>query len=122
MVEERRDAELTEFEEGLATLVPKVIGVDRDQLLFLAGRQSVVGLGRCRWVWPASTALSTLAAAVLAVMLWVDGIGVQDFAENPPPEDVQQPIKPSPANVSETPDEEDDALLIALKVSKPYGK
>lgn len=68
----RLSEELDDFERALATLSPCVRGVDRDQLMFLAGKMSVeqttVLAGSARWLWPAATAASTIAAAVLGIL------------------------------------------------------
>lgn len=60
------------FERALASLTPCARGVDRDQLMFLAGKmsakQSPALAGSARWLWPAATIASTLAAAVLGIL------------------------------------------------------
>jgi len=68
--------ELTEsmkaVEAALASLVPRADRLDRDRLIFLAGRESAIAesVPRARWVWPGALAAMTTAAAVLLVMLW----------------------------------------------------
>jgi hypothetical protein len=62
-----------DLERALAVLRPAGSQIDRDRFLFLAGRASAEtvrpGPAFGRWVWPASTVLSSVAAAVLAVLL-----------------------------------------------------
>jgi hypothetical protein len=94
----RLTEELDDFERSLAALTPSAGGVDRDQLMFLAGRASATtaaaSSGRLRWFWPSAAAASTLAAAVLAI-LWVVEIhrqpplGPPPVAERRHPEDRQ---------------------------------
>jgi hypothetical protein len=73
--EKRMSEELDGFERALATLTPAASGVDRDQLMFLAGRASVEAAGTPRRggrLWPAAAMMSTVAAGVLAVLLTVE--------------------------------------------------
>lgn len=58
-------AELDALETQLRRLAPRESDIDRDQLMYRAGRDSVRGL----WVWPVATAVSTLTAMVLGVLL-----------------------------------------------------
>jgi hypothetical protein len=62
-----------DLERALTVLRPAGSQIDRDRFLFLAGRASAEtvrpGLAFGRWVWPASTVLSSVAAVVLAVLL-----------------------------------------------------
>jgi hypothetical protein len=77
MVDEKRDDqeidEQQELERALALLRPAASGIDRDSFLFLAGRASAeaawskTALGR--WTWPAATLISSLAAALMLVLL-----------------------------------------------------
>lgn len=69
-----------ELEQALATLRPSAGPIDRDRLMFLAGRaigertlggQPCAGLVMSKWLWPSATAVSTLAATVLGVLLMV---------------------------------------------------
>lgn len=77
MVDQNRDDkeidEQQELERALSMLRPPASSIDRDRFLFLAGRASAeqVGPGAMfgRWMWPAATVLSSLAAAVLVVLL-----------------------------------------------------
>jgi len=65
--------DLNRLEQALAALRPRSSEIDRDRLLFLAGRASAEGANRVRpprrWLWPASTALSSAAALVLLALL-----------------------------------------------------
>ena len=68
---------LSDIEDALFSLVPKSSGIDRDRLLFLAGRASASQFPhttprRIR-LWQITSALSTTAAVVLGVMLAVRG-------------------------------------------------
>jgi len=64
---------LNPLEQALAALRPRSSEIDRDRLLFLAGRASAEEANRTRpprrWLWPASTALSSAAALVLLALL-----------------------------------------------------
>ncbi len=64
--------ELKAIEAALAALVPTAGGLDRDRLMYLAGRASVLATGEARkfrWAWPIATAAMTaVAAALLAVV------------------------------------------------------
>src|SRR5262245_57051099 len=63
-----------EVEQALATLRPNAAGIDRDRLMFMAGR--AMGEGHTagsmlfsKWLWPSATAVSTIAASVLGLLL-----------------------------------------------------
>jgi hypothetical protein len=63
-----------ELEYALATLRPSAGGIDRDRLMFLAGRAMVErpgvgGMMLAKWMWPSATAISTVAATVLGLLL-----------------------------------------------------
>ena len=64
--------ELKAIEAALAALAPTTGSLDRDRLMYLAGRASLSAAGearRFRWAWPAATAaMTTVAAALLAVV------------------------------------------------------
>jgi hypothetical protein len=62
MWESQRDP----IEDALAALQPAPSSVDRDRVLFEAGRRA----GR-RTLWPVATGTAALAAATLAVALWL---------------------------------------------------
>jgi hypothetical protein len=77
MVDQNRDDkeidEQQELERALSMLRPAASRIDRDCFLFLAGRASAEevrpGATLWRWMWPATTFMSTLAAVVLLVLL-----------------------------------------------------
>jgi hypothetical protein len=77
MVNQNRDDkeidEQQELERALSMLRPAASRIDRDCFLFLAGRASAEevrpGAMFGRWMWPAATFLSSLAAVVLWVLL-----------------------------------------------------
>jgi hypothetical protein len=75
MVDKNRDDkeidEPQELERALSMLRPAASSIDRDRFLFLAGRASAeqVRPEFARWMWPAATVLSSLAAVVLSVLL-----------------------------------------------------
>jgi hypothetical protein len=77
MVDQNRDDkeidEQQELEQALALLRPTASSLDRDRFLFLAGRASAEevepGATFRRWMWPAATVVSSLAAVVLLVLL-----------------------------------------------------
>jgi hypothetical protein len=62
--------ELRALEAALGTLRPSVGRLDRDRLLFEAGRRAALESRRAaRWAWPAATAaLGTLAASLLLML------------------------------------------------------
>ncbi len=64
-------AELQAIELQLRSLEPRTDRLDRERLIFLAGKASVevVELPTARWAWPASLAAMTALAATLLVML-----------------------------------------------------
>ncbi len=63
---EQSDEELTALESALRELRPQPEPIPRDVLMYRAGRASVRG-----WVWPAATLVSTAAALVLGMILWL---------------------------------------------------
>lgn len=65
--------DLLQLEQTLHGLAPRENRLDRDQILFAAGRESVVTATssdkRIRWFWPTTAATMTAIAASLALML-----------------------------------------------------
>jgi hypothetical protein len=57
--------EMNDLEASLAGLSPSPAALDRDRLMFQAGRASV----GVRWLWPACTGAAVLTAAALALVL-----------------------------------------------------
>jgi hypothetical protein len=78
MSEKRMNDELAAVEAMLGSLTPAASSLDRDRLMFLAGRTSVERLsppaGRrvTAWLWPCTTAAALLVAATLG-LLWAGG-------------------------------------------------
>jgi hypothetical protein len=77
MSEKRLNNELADIQTALSSLTPVGSRIQRDRLLFLAGRASadVASLHRPRlatWLWPCATAASLLVATALG-SLWVVG-------------------------------------------------
>jgi hypothetical protein len=72
MSTEEESVEFKAIEAALAELAPTAGGLDRDRLMYLAGRASVLANGEVRtfrWAWPVATAaMTTVAAALLAVV------------------------------------------------------
>ena len=72
MSTEEEPLEFNAIEAALAALAPTTGGLDRDRLMYLAGRASVFAAGEARtfrWAWPvAMAAMTTVAAALLAVV------------------------------------------------------
>jgi hypothetical protein len=75
-------AELAALEKQLAGFTPAAARVDRDRLMFAAGRAAIAGYSRPRWpgyivepswlgsrFWPAATAMMTAATILLAATL-----------------------------------------------------
>jgi hypothetical protein len=65
MSDETDPARLSSLEVSLAALRPAPAGLDRDRLMFEAGRKA----GRRGWFWPAATAALFLTTATLAGVL-----------------------------------------------------
>ena len=91
----RLSEELDGFERALANLTPCAGGVDRDQLMFLAGRVSVEAAASSRRgarFWPAAAMISTMAAGVLAVLLTME---IQRVPQRTPPlaADQREPVE-----------------------------
>jgi hypothetical protein len=101
MSERSEDRELTALETALREFRPQLDALDRSVLMYRAGRASVRG-----WVWPATAAITTTLAAVLAVLLMVRPVApvVAQIVYVPAPAEVPQPTverqpesAPSPA-------------------------
>jgi hypothetical protein len=61
--------ELLKLESALASLAPRPAALDRDWVMFLAGRAAARETGRRRgaWLWPCATAASLLLALGLGL-------------------------------------------------------
>jgi hypothetical protein len=110
MSEPTHDPGLTALERALAGLVPSSGALNRDALMFAAGRASV----RRGWAWPCAAAGATAAALVLGALLLL----------RPAPEPVVRFVPvPAPPQPSETPTPPDapsavgEALAPAPKAS-----
>jgi hypothetical protein len=66
MSHEAPDPQLAALEAALKTLTPLPGRIERDRLMFQAGQASVA---RRPWLWPGTTAVMTLLAAVFAGLL-----------------------------------------------------
>jgi hypothetical protein len=108
MSQERLNDELAAIEAALCSLTPGASGIDRDRLMFLAGRSSTKRRSpRRRFAtvfWPTATAASLLTAAVFGI-LWsaanrsqrVERIAVISDAAQPVPfDDSADALRPSP--------------------------
>jgi hypothetical protein len=79
MSEKRINEELAAVEDVLAQLKPAASGVDRDRVMFLAGRASMTAnvLPRqhkiIHWLWPCITAVSLFLAIASSGMLFLHG-------------------------------------------------
>jgi hypothetical protein len=62
--QEERD--LTALESALREMRPKPAAMDRDTLMYYAGRATALS-----WLWPTATFLSTAVALVLSITLWI---------------------------------------------------
>jgi hypothetical protein len=108
------DTELAAIEAAFGGLLPRPSAVERDRLMFLAGRASVaVSSGhRIRgWLWPAATAAS-LGAAVMFAALWAT---VSRSAPGRVTGDANQRI----ASSTENGDASDDHLAASSYVPTP---
>jgi hypothetical protein len=79
MSEKRLNEELEAVESALARLKPAASGVDRDRVMFLAGRASATANvlsqqhRKIHWLWPCVTAVSLLMAITSSGMLFLQG-------------------------------------------------
>jgi hypothetical protein len=91
------DPDLKATEAALAALAPAPAAVNRDALMFRAGRAAAA---RGRRLWPLATAVSSAAAAVLSVLLVTRPAppAVEKIVYQPaPPPAVAEPAPPAPA-------------------------
>jgi len=128
MSQPTHDPELTAVERALAGLAPSAGALNRDALMFAAGRASV----RRGWAWPCAATVSTLAAAVLVTVLLfrpapepvVRYVSVP--VPTPPPETAPAPRPPaesvaqddSPAPRSSSPRPGLDALTLRHQMER----
>jgi hypothetical protein len=85
------DPALDALAGALRGLAPRPAGLDRDGLMFRAGRASAPR----GWAWPLTAAASTVAAAFLGVLLWA--------RPEPPPPVVYVAERPQPADDERAP-------------------
>ncbi len=96
MSEVPRDPDLTAVEAALASLTPSAGCLDRDRLLFLAGRAS---RERGRWRWPSAAAAASLLAACLGAALAFRPavrVVVVTVEKQAPPDVVPSPVVAAP--------------------------
>ena len=68
--EEPLKPELAALQAALASLTPQAAGLDRDRVMYLAGRAAACQTARRRgaaWLWPCATAASLMLAVVLGL-------------------------------------------------------
>jgi hypothetical protein len=100
-----RTDELTPFETALTGLTPRVAGLDRERLLFLAGRAAALGelaprrTRLVRWGWPAAFAAMTAVAASLTAMICMRPAANDAIAGAEPP----SAVSPLVATAQEAP-------------------
>jgi len=106
MSEERLSADLAAIEAALCSLTPTPSGIQRDRLMFLAGKTSVNRASSRRrrltaMLWPSATAASLLAAATFGI-LWaasnnpklVERAAGVSVASSPPTDDLPADTSP----------------------------
>ncbi len=80
MSEKRLNDDLASMEAALGSLTPAPSSIDRDRLMFAAGRACTSRVSASRqpiaWLWPCATAASLLLAIITST-LWIAGDGVQ---------------------------------------------
>jgi hypothetical protein len=102
---ERNEKSLSELERSLAELTPSAAGLDRDRLMYAAGKAAATP--RLRYAWPAASgALTALAASLALVLIMrpapeirIVHVPVQVVPAVPEPEDIDAPpaAVPEPA-------------------------
>jgi len=65
----RQDPALSALESSLAELAPQQAAIDRDRLLFEAGRASALRRGMRSWIWPGTSALLAVVLLALAARI-----------------------------------------------------
>ena len=87
MSEKRISEELAAVEAALAALKPAASLVDRDRVMFLAGRASAAVIAfpskrrKTQWLWPCITAVSLLLAIASSGMLFLRGTAPQNTSQ-----------------------------------------
>jgi hypothetical protein len=72
MSEERLNDDLAAIEAALCSLTPARSSIERDRLMFLAGKKAATSHRSAKLLWPMATAASLLAAATFGI-LWAAG-------------------------------------------------
>ncbi len=80
--------DLKATEAALATLAPAPAALDRDRLMFQAGRSAPAG---CHWGWPVATGVLAVAAAALVLVMVMRPPVVTETVV------VRVPVEPAPA-------------------------
>ncbi len=108
-------AELQAFEAQLAALLPSTGGLDRDRLMFEAGKAAAEAEQRRpsaslpRWVWPAISTVTTAAAvSLLAVVLIDSGSPI-----------VEKPVRPAGETTNGVTDPSDRVPVRRFPDSQP---
>jgi hypothetical protein len=81
MSQPTHDPQLNALEAALAALQPAAARIDRDRILFAAGQRSV----RAGWWWPVATAVSSLTALTLGVLLYLHSGSRVQYIQVPAP-------------------------------------
>jgi hypothetical protein len=81
MSEERLNDDLGAIEAALCSLTPARSGIERDRLMFLAGKKAAIDRRSPKLLWPMATAASLLVAATFGI-LWAAGSNPR-FVERP---------------------------------------
>jgi hypothetical protein len=101
MPEHTHDLEMTDLERALGAFRPAAARLDRDRLMFEAGRRSAAAPARSRWAWPAVAA--SLAAVALgqaaALNRRSDPTVVERVVFVPRPADSAEPARPTALSV-----------------------
>src|SRR5947209_1548566 len=100
MSDQARDAGLSALESKLISLTPQPSALDRDYVLYHAGRASV----RSGWFWQATTGFLVLVVAGLTLALLFRPIQRSDplVVHDVPPVPVQ-PAPPTPSTLNPSP-------------------
>jgi hypothetical protein len=122
-------AELAALERQLAGLMPLPPRVDRDRLMFAAGRAAGRAVsteqrarGRIAWLWPAATATMTAASLLLAAMLvWQKELHSDARYAVKPKAAIEAPVTTEVAEVNHLANEVDARLWTARATSGYLG-
>jgi len=106
MSDQRMSEELAAVESALSSLDPAPTGVERDRVMYLAGRAAAGGSfdplpARAAWLWPSTTAASLLVAVAFAAMWHARGEPVVVYRDRPAA--ARQPTPPPAERRAEQP-------------------